>query len=151
MRKILGPDGFTGEFHQIFKEEWISALHKHFQKKRRKRKSHFSTHSVRLALLSLIAIYYKGFPGALVVKTPPAGAADTRPAGSNPGLGRSPGGGTATCSSALAWRIPWTVAHQDPLPMGFSRQEYWSGLPCPPPEIIRHMKSLLWYPIHDDS
>ena len=27
----------------------------------------------------------------------------------------------------------WTVAHQPPLSMGFSRQEYWSGLPCPPP------------------
>ena len=28
---------------------------------------------------------------------------------------------------------PWTVAHQAPLSMGFSRQEYWSGLPCPFP------------------
>ena len=28
---------------------------------------------------------------------------------------------------------PWTVARQAPLSMGFSRQEYWSGLPCPPP------------------
>ena len=27
---------------------------------------------------------------------------------------------------------PWTVAHQAPLSMGFSRQEYWNGLPCPP-------------------
>ena len=27
----------------------------------------------------------------------------------------------------------WTVAHQAPLSMGFSRQEYWSGLPRPPP------------------
>ena len=27
----------------------------------------------------------------------------------------------------------WTVAGQAPLSMGFSRQEYWSGLPCPPP------------------
>ena len=27
----------------------------------------------------------------------------------------------------------WTVAHQTPLSMGFSRQEYWSRLPCPPP------------------
>ena len=26
----------------------------------------------------------------------------------------------------------WTVAHQAPRSMGFSRQEYWSGLPCPP-------------------
>ena len=24
----------------------------------------------------------------------------------------------------------WTVAHQAPLSMGFSKQEYWSGLPC---------------------
>ena len=28
---------------------------------------------------------------------------------------------------------PWTVAHQAPLSVGFSRQEYWSGLSCPPP------------------
>ena len=27
--------------------------------------------------------------------------------------------------------IPWTVAYQAPLSMGFSRQEYWSGLPFP--------------------
>ena len=27
----------------------------------------------------------------------------------------------------------WTVAHQAPLSMGFSRQDYSSGLPCPPP------------------
>ena len=26
---------------------------------------------------------------------------------------------------------PWTVVHQAPLSMGFSRQEYWSGLPFP--------------------
>ena len=29
--------------------------------------------------------------------------------------------------------ILWTIAHQAPLSMGFSRQEYQSGLPCPPP------------------
>ena len=27
----------------------------------------------------------------------------------------------------------WTVACQAPLSMDFFRQEYWSGLPCPPP------------------
>ena len=27
----------------------------------------------------------------------------------------------------------WTVAHQAPLSIGFSRQEYWRGLSCPPP------------------
>ena len=29
--------------------------------------------------------------------------------------------------------IPWSIAHQAPLTMGLSRQEYWSVLPCPPP------------------
>ena len=28
---------------------------------------------------------------------------------------------------------PWTIAHHVPLSMGFSRQEYWSGLPFPTP------------------
>ena len=28
---------------------------------------------------------------------------------------------------------PWTVAHQAPLSLGFSRQKYWGGLPFPPP------------------
>ena len=33
---------------------------------------------------------------------------------------------------------PWTAAYQAPLPMGFSRQEYWSGLPLPSPnETLR--------------
>ena len=31
---------------------------------------------------------------------------------------------------------PWTVAHQAPLSMEFPRQEYWSGLPFPPPEDL---------------
>ena len=33
----------------------------------------------------------------------------------------------------LTLLTPWTVAHQAPLSKGFFRQEYWSGLPCPPP------------------
>ena len=35
--------------------------------------------------------------------------------------------------SYLTLSTPWTVAHQAPPPMGFSRQEYWSGLPFPSP------------------
>jgi len=31
---------------------------------------------------------------------------------------------------------PWTVACQTPLPMGFCRQKYWRGLPCPSPEDL---------------
>ena len=71
--------------------------------------------------------------------------------------------GTATHSSILACRIPWTeepgglqsiglqrvrhdlsdlaqaIAHQSPLSMGFSKQEYWSGLLCPPPRDQTHV------------
>ena len=31
---------------------------------------------------------------------------------------------------------PWTGVHQAPLFMGFPRQEYWSGLPFPPPGVL---------------
>ena len=41
------------------------------------------------------------------------------------------------CTSLVALVVsdsvtPWTLARQVPLHMGFSRQEYWSGLPCSP-------------------
>ena len=36
-------------------------------------------------------------------------------------------------SRVRLFAIPWTVAYQAPLSMGFSRQEYWSGLPFPSP------------------
>ena len=35
--------------------------------------------------------------------------------------------------SCLTLAPPWPVAHQAPLSMGFLRQEYWTGLPLPPP------------------
>ena len=41
----------------------------------------------------------------------------------------------ACCCFSPVWLFvtPWALAHQAPLSMGFSRQEYWSGLPCPFP------------------
>ena len=36
-------------------------------------------------------------------------------------------------SCVQLFATPWTVAHQAPLSMGFSRQEYWSGLSFPSP------------------
>ena len=41
--------------------------------------------------------------------------------------------GLSRAQSCRLFVIPWTVARQDPLTMGFLRQEYWSGLPFPPP------------------
>ena len=44
------------------------------------------------------------------------------------------------CAQSLSYvwlfATPWTVAHQIPLSMGFSRQEYWSELPFPPPRDL---------------
>ena len=39
----------------------------------------------------------------------------------------------AGAQSRLTLCVPWPVAHQAPLSMGFSRQEYWNRLPFPPP------------------
>ena len=36
-------------------------------------------------------------------------------------------------SHVQLFATPWTVAQQSPLSVGFPRQEYWKGLPCPPP------------------
>ena len=40
---------------------------------------------------------------------------------------------TKSLSRVRLFATPWTVAHQAPPSMGFSRQEYWSGLPFPSP------------------
>ena len=39
---------------------------------------------------------------------------------------------------------PWTAAHQAPLSMGFSRQEYWSGVPLPSSDM-RMSSSLIFF------
>ena len=36
-------------------------------------------------------------------------------------------------SHVQLFATPWTAAHQAPLSMGFTRQEYWRGMPFPPP------------------
>ena len=44
-------------------------------------------------------------------------------------------------SRLLLLATPWTAAHQAPLSMGFSRQEYWSGVPLP--QVILKMISMV--------
>ena len=94
-----------------------------------------------------------GFPGGSEVKASACNAGDL---GSIPGSGRSPGEGNSnplqySClgkpmdrgvwwATVNGWVLVtqscptlctlWTISHQAPLSMGFSRQEYWSGLPC---------------------
>jgi len=40
-------------------------------------------------------------------------------------------------SHVQLFTTPWTVANQAPTSMGFSRQEYWSGLPFPMPKNVQ--------------
>ena len=94
-----------------------------------------------------------GFTGGSSVRNPPAIAGDP---GTIPGSGRPPEEEmaehdlaakrlpqmkTAVAANLLSHvqlcATPWTVAHQPPLSMGFSRQEYWSGLPFPSPQILQ--------------
>ena len=40
---------------------------------------------------------------------------------------------------------PWTAAYQAPLPVGFSRQEYWSGVPLPSPQDTINVTNKIFY------
>ena len=54
-----------------------------------------------------------------------------------PGWGRSPGESERVSQSVMSNSATlWTIACQPLLSMRFSRQEYWSGLPCPPPRDL---------------
>ena len=58
---------------------------------------------------------------------------------SSSSLSFAPAEGVCYCLVAKLCRTlatPWTVARQAPLSVGFIRQEYWSGLPSPSPEIF---------------
>ena len=63
----------------------------------------------------------------------------TLPWGQGNGISRVPARSipdyTYVCR-CLVFATLWAVAHQAPLSMGFSRQEHWSGLPCPPPDDL---------------
>ena len=75
---------------------------------------------------------------------------DSSPSGSPvPGIlqARTLEWGAISFSNACKWKVqvkslsrvrllvtPWTTAHQAPPSMGFSRQEYWSGVPLPSPQ-----------------
>ena len=48
-------------------------------------------------------------------------------------------------SCVQLFATPWTAAYQAPPPMGFSREEYWSGLPLPSPsDVLRVLKYPHW-------
>ena len=53
-------------------------------------------------------------------------------------------------SHVLLFVTPWTVAYQDPLSMGFSSQEYWSGLPFPSPGTARRSNQSVLKEINPD-
>ena len=65
-----------------------------------------------------------GFPNGSAGKESTCKAGDTGDSGSVPGSGRSPGGGHATHSSTLAWRIPWTEEPGGLQSMGSQRVEH---------------------------
>ena len=50
-------------------------------------------------------------------------------------------------SRVRIFATPWTIAHQAPPSMGFSRQEYWSGLPFPPPGDIKLIVKIILHKV----
>ena len=55
-------------------------------------------------------------------------------------------------SPVRLWATPWTAAYQAPPSMGFSRQEYWSGVPSPSPMRISGLYQIIsLLPLFSDS
>ena len=81
---------------------------------------------------------------ALVGKNLPDSAGDLKEVGLIPGLARYPrrehGEKVKSLSRVRLLVTPWTAAYQAPPSMGFSRQEYWSGVPLP--SLVRKTESL---------
>ena len=72
------------------------------------------------------------------------------------------GGGSLAAKSCLSLEIPWTVARQKSLSMGFPRQEYWNGLPfCSSGRLffptqrsklgLLHRRKILYWLSHQES
>ena len=83
-----------------------------------------------------VRILFWDFPSGSVGKEFACNAGDTGDIGLIPGLGRSPGGEN---DNPLHYPCRKTPRIEEPvrlLSMGFSRQEYWSGLPFPPSEDL---------------
>ena len=102
------------------------------------------------------AVAAKSLQSCLTLCNPIDGSPSSSPV---PGIlqARPPEWVAISFSNAWKWKVkakllshvwllatPWTAAHQAPPPMGFSRQEYWSGvpLPSPPRETSRGTTSL---------
>ena len=161
--KILGPDDFIGKFYQKFREELTSILIKIFQKISEEEKSPKSLARQQSSRLLnpemphtkkeiaghflIAAAAAKPLHLCLMLCDPTEGSPPGSPI---PGIlqARTLEWDAISFSSAWKWkakvkslsfvrlfRTPWTSAYQAPPSMGFSRQEYWSGVPC-----------LLWFP-----
>ena len=100
-------------------------------------------HSICLLLTKYAAAAAKSLQSCLTLRDPVDGSPPGSPI---PGIlqARTLEWVAISFSHAWKWKVkvkslsrvrllatPWTAAYQAPLPMGFSRQEYWSGLPVP--------------------
>ena len=61
--------------------------------------------------------------------------------------------GPSPCfSCVLFFATPWTAAYQAPLAMGFSSQEYWSGLPFSPPgDLSNPGRRIIYHLSHGEA
>ena len=112
-------------------------------------KSHLQTYSCLFSPLKLLLLFLGCYAKSLQLCPTLCDPINGSPLGSSvPGIlqARILGWFAISFSSVWKWKVkgkslsrawllatPWTAAHQAPPSMGFSRQEYWSGVPLPSP------------------
>ena len=128
--------------------------------------------TIGLPLFKIVFTYYKSYPFR-VHNSAAAKSLQSCPTLCDPIDGSPPGSSipgilqaralewvAISFSNAWKWRVkvkslsrvwllvtPWTAAHQAPPPMGFSRQEFWSGVPLPSPHNsgFENIHKVLWW------
>ena len=115
-KKIPGLSKYTGEFYHAYNKDVTEIFHRLFQCFEKKKTIHsqlpYEHHIILIRIQDLTKIHYS--PNSPVKKESESEVTQSCP---------------TLCDSL-------TAAYQAPPSMGFSRQEYWSGLPFPSPEIF---------------
>ena len=138
--------------HTVCPDAWILAAAPVAERNWQKKKKHTHTHKKTINLpkhsnMWIAVAAAKSLQSCSTLCDPIDGSPPGSPV---PGIlqARTPEWVAISFSNAWKWKVkvkslsrvwllatPWSAAYQDPPSMGFSRQEYWSGVPLPSPSM----------------
>ena len=142
---------------QSIRHDWVTELNLNWTKETLS--CNFSVHKKGAIVVAAAAAAAKSLQSCLTLCDPVDGSPPGSPV---PGIlqARTLEWVAISFSNAWKWEVkvkllsrvwllatPWTAAHQAPPSMGFSRQEYWSGVPLPSPSLLGYCCYCCLFPL----